>query len=88
MGGVFVHSASQAQIASIIMDKLEMDGIIPYHIIETRVVLGCSIVKYAAENASSEDLERIKRNLEETKQLIETGPMKNKPDFVFKIIDQ
>lgn len=86
-GGVFIQTASQDKIAAIIMDKLELEGIIPYHIIETRVVLECGIVKYATENASSEDLERIAGNLEETKQLIETGSIKNRSEFVFNVID-
>jgi len=65
--GVFVQSASQDEIAAILMGKLELDGIIPYHVIEIIVVLGCGIVKYAAENANSEALQQMEQNLAETK---------------------
>jgi GntR family transcriptional repressor for pyruvate dehydrogenase complex len=86
-GGAFVQSGTDDDIASIVIDRLLLDGILPYHIIETRVVVERGIVKYAGENARPEDLARIERNLQETKSVLKAVTIKQAQEFVFKIIE-
>jgi DNA-binding FadR family transcriptional regulator len=73
-GGVFIQSASKEQIADIIMDKLQLDGIKKEHVTETRVILERGIVKCAVQNAASEDFEKIERHLNEFKESMKSDP--------------
>ena len=63
-GGAFVQPDSSKQIATILVDKLQLDGITIDHIVETRIVLERGIVRCAAENANEKDIKHLKENLE------------------------
>ncbi len=63
-GGAFLQAASQEQVASIVIDKLQLDGITINHIMETRVVLERGIVRCVAENANNNDIVLLENNIE------------------------
>jgi GntR family transcriptional repressor for pyruvate dehydrogenase complex len=63
-GGAFFQSESQEQIASIIIDKLQLDGITIDHVIETRVILEKGMIRCIAENANEKDIALLEKNLE------------------------
>lgn len=64
-GGAFLQSAFQDQIASIVIDKLQLDGMTIDHVIETRVVLERGMVRCVVENANKEDITLFDNNLKE-----------------------
>ncbi len=69
-GGAFIQPAPANQIADIIIDNLQLDGVTFPEVAESRVVLERSIVKYVIENATSEDLIQIEHNIEESNNLL------------------
>lgn len=76
-GGSFVQPAPPTQMAEMIMDNLQLDGVTFPEVAESRVVLERSIVKYAIERATPEDLDEIRKNIGETKKLVpEISPSK------------
>lgn len=69
-GGAFVQPASKERIADTIMDMLQFDGISADHMNETRVVIEAGIVRCAIENATEEDLRRLKANTQQLKKTL------------------
>lgn len=63
-GGAFLQAASQEHVASIVIDKLQLDGITINHVMETRVVLERGTVRCVAENANNNDIIRLEKNIE------------------------
>ena len=63
-GGAFLQAAFHEQIASIVIDRLQLDGITINHVIETRVVLERGVVRYVIENADDRDIALLQKNLE------------------------
>ena len=79
---------SLSDFASIIMDKLELDGVTTSrHVIETRIALERGIVKGAIEKSVPDDLERIERSLEEYKSMISTAPRKSGREIIQKMFE-
>ena len=86
-GGAFVQPAPLSQIAEIVMDNLQLDGVTAEEVVESRIVLERGIVKYVIKNANSEDLKRIERNIEETKPMVKAVSHKGSWDFIKKLVD-
>jgi GntR family transcriptional repressor for pyruvate dehydrogenase complex len=69
-GGAFIQPAPPNQIADIIIDNLQLDGVTFPEVAESRVVLERGIIKYVIENATSKDLKEIEQNIEGSKNLL------------------
>ncbi len=69
-GGAFVRIGDPDTMASMIMDRLQLEGTTHEQMIEARVGIECVVIKSAIENATDEDLAVIEQDLEESKQII------------------
>jgi DNA-binding FadR family transcriptional regulator len=69
-GGAFVRIGDPDTMASMIMDRLQLDGTTHEQMIEARVGIECAVIKSAIENATDEDLAVIEQDVEESKQII------------------
>ncbi|MFC1840125.1 FadR/GntR family transcriptional regulator [Thermodesulfobacteriota bacterium] len=86
-GGAFVQPAPPTQMAEMIIDNLQLDGVTFAEVAESRVVLERSIVKYVIEKATTEDLNEIEKNIEETKALATDPSPEKTRDFTAKSIE-
>ena len=86
-GGAFVQPASPYQIAELIADNLQLDGVTYSEVAESRVVLELNIVKYAIENATTADLKEIEQNIKDTNNLIVDFSPEGAHEFRTKSID-
>ena len=86
-GGAFVQPAPPTQMAEMIIDNLQLDGVSFAEVAESRVVLERSIVKYAIEKATPDDLKEIEQNIEETKNLVADPSPEKARDFTKKSIE-
>ena len=86
-GGAFVKPAPPNQMAEMIIDNLQLDGVTFAEVAESRVVLERSIVKYAVESATAEDLNEIERNIEETNKLVVDPSPEKAREFTKKSIE-
>jgi DNA-binding FadR family transcriptional regulator len=86
-GGAFVQPAPVSQVAEIIVDNMEMEKITVSEILESRVLLECSIIPTVVENATPEDMNGLRNNIEETRQMVEgVSPMAT-GEYITKLID-
>lgn len=69
-GGAFVRIGDPDTMASMIMDRLQLDGTTHEQMIEARAGIECAVIKSAIENATDEDLAVIEQDVEESKQII------------------
>lgn len=83
-GGSYVGMPDPTVIPSMIMDNLQLEGLTAEQITEARAGLECSIVEYAVKHANKKDLERIEKNIEESREIIDP---ENASDVVSKMID-
>lgn len=86
-GGAFIQAAPPDQIADIIVDNLELDGITRNEITESRVLLEKNIVKDIIKNATPEDYKLIEQNLETTKALVNDFTPDGANEFTAKSIE-
>jgi DNA-binding FadR family transcriptional regulator len=86
-GGAFVKPAPPNQMAEMIIDNLQLDGVTFAEVAESRVVLERSIVKYTIESATAEDLNEIERNIEETNKLVVDPSPEKAREFTKKSIE-
>lgn len=86
-GGAFVQPAPPTQMAEMIIDNLQLEGVTFEEVAESRVVLERSIVKYAIERATPEDLKEIEKNIEDTKKLVANPSPEEAHDFTRKSIE-
>jgi DNA-binding FadR family transcriptional regulator len=86
-GGAFVQPAPPDQIADIIVDNLELDGITRKEMTDSRVLLEKNIVKNIIENATPEDYETIEQNIERTKALVSDFTPEGANEFTAKSIE-
>ncbi|MBW2028172.1 MAG: FadR family transcriptional regulator [Deltaproteobacteria bacterium] len=68
-GGAFIGNTDPEMLPSIIMDNLLLDGLTSEQMTEARIALECAIVKSAIEHATSQDLDRISRHIEESQPI-------------------
>ena len=83
-GGAYVGMPDPAVIPSMMMDNLQIEGLTAKQITEARAGLECAIVEYAIKHANKKDLERIQRNIEESREIIDP---ENASEVVSKMID-
>lgn len=69
-GGAFVRIGDPDTMASMIMDRLQLEGTNHEQMIEARVGIECAVIKSAIENATDEDLAVIEQDVEKSKQII------------------
>jgi GntR family transcriptional repressor for pyruvate dehydrogenase complex len=86
-GGAFIQPAPPNQIADIIIDNLQLDGVTFPEVAESRVVLERSIVKYVVKKATSKDMKEIERNIEESKNLLDDFSPEGTLEFSTKSIE-
>ncbi len=71
-GGAFVCAADPDAMASMIMDRLQLEGTTHDEFVEARVGLECAIMKAVIRHATQEDLDLIREDIEISKQTL--GP--------------
>ena len=86
-GGAFVQPAPPDQIAEIIVDNLELDGITRQEIIESRILLETNIIKNIIENATPEDFKLVEQNVEATKALVSDFTPGGMKEFTSKSVE-
>jgi DNA-binding FadR family transcriptional regulator len=86
-GGAFVQPAPPTQMAEMIIDNLQLDGVTFEEVAESRVVLERNIVKYAIEKATTEDLKEIEKNIDDTRILITDFSPEKTQEFTTKSIE-
>ncbi len=69
-GGAFVRIGDPDTMASMIMDRLQLEGTNHEQMIEARVGIECAVIKSAIEHATDEDLAVIKQEVQESKEII------------------
>jgi DNA-binding FadR family transcriptional regulator len=69
-GGAFVGIGDLDVMASMIMDRLQLEGTTHDQMIEARVGVECAAIKSAVQHSTDEDLARIEKDVEESKQII------------------
>jgi DNA-binding FadR family transcriptional regulator len=86
-GGAFVQPAPPTQMAEMIIDNLQLEGVTFAEVAESRVVLERNIVKYAIEKATPEDMDEIEKNIEDTKKLVTDFSPEKSREFTSKSIE-
>ena len=69
-GGAFVRIGDADTMASMIMDRLQLEGTNHEQMIEARVGIECAVIQSAIEHATDEDLAVIKQDVQESKEII------------------
>lgn len=69
-GGAFVRIGDPDTMASMIMDRLQLEGTTHDQMIEARIGIECAVIKAAVEHGTEEDLALIKQDVEESKEII------------------
>ena len=86
-GGAFVQPAPPDQIADIIVDNLELDGITRKEIVESRILIEKNIVKNIIENATPEDFKLLEQNIKATKALAKDFTPDGVAEFTVKSVE-
>ncbi len=63
-GGAFVASPSSEPVTQVLTDMLRLQGITVRELVEARLVIETSIVTFAAERATCEDLDAMRRAID------------------------
>lgn len=69
-GGAFVGMSDLDVMASLIMDRLQLEGTNHDQMIEARMGIECAVIKSAIEHATDIDLAIIEQDVEESKEII------------------
>ena len=69
-GGAFVGSGGLGEMATLILDRLLLSGTTHDMMIEARIALETAVIGSAVEHANTEDLEKIRQNVEESKEIL------------------
>lgn len=67
-GGAFVKTGNMEHMASMIMDRLQLEGTTHDMMIEARIGIECAVIPSAVAHATPDDLERIAKDIEESKE--------------------
>ncbi len=68
-GGAFVRAADPEAMASMIMDRLQLEGTTHDQMIEARIGIESAVVGSVIRNATVEDLERLREDIENSKEV-------------------
>ncbi len=69
-GGAFVRASDPDAMASMIMDRLQLEGTTYDQMIEARMGLECAIMRSAIKHATEEDIEKIREDIEVSKEVL------------------
>jgi len=69
-GGAFVRAADPEAMASMIMDRLQLEGTTHDQMIEARIGIECAIMSSAIKHATEEDIEKIRDDIEISKEVL------------------
>lgn len=69
-GGAFVNVADPDNTASLIMDRLQLEGATHDQMVEARRGTECAAVRVAVQAATEEDLAKLHRDVEKSKTII------------------
>ena len=69
-GGAFVRASDPDAMASMIMDRLQLEGTTYDQMIEARLGLECAIMSSAIKHATEEDIEKIREDIEVSKEVL------------------
>lgn len=71
-GGAFVEVADPTNTASLIMDRLQLEGTTHEQMIEARIGLERAVTEAAVRAADDRDLDRLQKDVERSKAIIES----------------
>jgi DNA-binding FadR family transcriptional regulator len=83
-GGPYIDAADLKKTASIVMDNLEIEGVMGEEIAAARMILAKAVIELAVENATPEDLEDISKYINESKTVVNHD---NLYELVSRLID-
>jgi len=69
-GGAFVRAADPEAMASMIMDRLQLEGTTHDQMTEARIGIECAIMSSAIKHATKEDIEKIREDIEVSKEVL------------------
>jgi len=69
-GGAFVSAADPDAMASMIMDRLQLEGTTHDEFVEARVGLECAIMDAVIKHATNDDLDVIREDIEASKEIL------------------
>lgn len=81
-GGTFVASPSEQPLSQVLTNMLHLNGITTAELVEARMVIETSIVSYAAERATPEDIRNMRQAIEEARASHTAGEMRFTPHSV------
>jgi len=80
-GGAFVRASDPDAMASMIMNRLQLEGTTHDQMIEARMGLECAIMSSAIKHATEKDIGRIKEDIEVSKDVL-------KPEHAGEIVER
>ena len=83
-GGSYIGITDPTVLPSMIIDNLQLEGLTSEQATEARMGLECAIVRFAIKHGTDEDLERIGKNVEESREIMGNAVAE---DVVSKLID-
>lgn len=69
-GGAFVAATNPDVMASMIMDRLQLEGTTHDQMIEARIGIECANMRAVIAHAADEDLDRLKEDIEMTREVL------------------
>lgn len=81
-GGAFVASPSSEPLTQVLTDMLRLQGITPRELVEARLVIETSIVTFAAERATCEDLDAMQRAIDDARRARAAGETRFTPSSI------
>jgi len=83
-GGAIVRAADPEAMASMIMDRLQLEGTTHDQMIEARIGIECAIMSSAIQHATEEDIEKIREDIEVSKEVL---PPEHAEEIVARMIN-
>ena len=80
-GGAFVRAADPEAMASMIMDRFQLEGTTHDQMIEARIGIECAIMSSAIKHATEDDIEKIREDIEVSKKVL-------KPEHAGEIVER
>lgn len=72
-GGAFVHASDYNDMATIIMDRLQLEGTTHEQMIEARIGLESAMLTSVIKRATEEDFVRLREDIEASREILEPG---------------
>ncbi len=81
-GGTFVASPSDQPLSQVLTNILRLNGITTSELVEARMVIEIAIVNYAAERATTEDVQRMRQAIEDARASHAAGEIRFTPHSI------